>query len=268
MSTGTERCPVALVTGGSRGIGRGVAVELARAGYSVAINYRGNAAAAAETEQLCTASAGAANGGSQRFLSVQADIADRRARLEMLDRIDRDLGGIDVLINNAGVAPRQRMDILEAGEESFSELLSTNLQGPYFLTQAVAARWLASGHPGTHERRIVFITSISADTASLNRGEYCVSKAGLAMAVQLFALRLAEYGIPVFEVRPGIIKTDMTSAVEGRYDGLIAEGLVPQKRWGMPEDVGRAVRGLVSSQFSFSTGSVIYADGGLHIARL
>ncbi len=262
-----EKSPVALVTGASRGIGRGVAVELARAGYSVAVNYRGNHEAAEETLRLC---AKAARDSRSKFVGMQADISVAAERDRMLDRVYAELGEIDALVNNAGIAPRVRADVLAASEESFEELMRTNLQGPYFLTQKVARRWVAPDREPLVDsgRTIVFVTSISATSASLNRGDYCVSKAGLAMAVQLFALRLAEFGIPVFEVRPGIVKTDMTSAVQDRYDKLISDGLVPQKRWGTPEDVGKAVRALLSRDFSFSTGSVIHSGGGLHIERL
>ncbi len=262
-----ERCPAALVTGAGRGIGRGIAVELAAAGYSVAINFRANAEAATVTARLCEE---AASGNGALFPLVQADISDPEERTRLLSTVKAELGDLDALVNNAGIAPRVRADILTASEESFVELMSVNLQGPYFLTQSVARSWVSDAAPSVlpSGRKILFVTSISADTASLNRGDYCISKAGLSMAVQLFAWRLAEHGIPVFEVRPGIVKTDMTAAVEQRYERLISEGLVPQKRWGTPEDVGRAVRHLLSDGFLFSTGSVIYSDGGMHISRL
>ncbi|WP_455381378.1 3-ketoacyl-ACP reductase [Salinispira pacifica] len=265
MNSGTA--PVALVTGAGRGIGRGIAVELAAAGFSVAVNYRSNGDAAEETVRMCRERSHAPGA---HFAAVRADIAESTEREALLSQTRERFGDIDALINNAGMAPRLRADILEATEDSFVELMRTNLQGPYFLTQSVARSWTSA--PGSTPlqggRRIVFVTSISSDTASLNRGDYCISKAGLSMAVQLYALRLAEYGIPVFEVRPGIMKTDMTAAVTEKYERLISEGLVPQKRWGTPEDVGRAVRHLLSDGFLFSTGSVFYSDGGLHIARL
>lgn len=258
---------VALVTGAGRGIGRGIAVELAAAGFSVAVNYRTNGEAAARTARLCEEAASAA---LARFPTVQADVSSAEGRARLISAVEAELGTIDALVNNAGIAPKVRADILEASEESFIELMRVNLQGPYFLTQAIARGWISGAPPSPLPggRKIVFVTSISADTASLNRGDYCVSKAGLSMAVQLFAWRLAGQGIPVFEVRPGIIKTDMTAAVQERYERLIAEGLVPQKRWGTPEDVGRAVRHLLTDGFVFSTGSVLYSDGGLHISRL
>ena len=173
-----------------------------------------------------------------------------------------------MLVNNAGVAPRQRADLLEASEESFTEVLATNLVGPYFLTQAVARHWLSEPAPAGRRRAVIFVTSISAAYASVTRGEYCVSKAGLTMARELFAVRLAEAGIGVYEVRPGLMQTDMTKAVKEKYDALIAEGLVPQVRWGTPEDVGRAVAALVGGDFDFSQGTVVDVDGGFRLLRL
>lgn len=263
-----------LVTGAGRGLGRGIAMELAAAGYNVAINYRGNRAAAEETVHDCTGIAASTisdGESSPRYIPIQADIAVREEREKLVNETISTFGSIDALINNAGVAPRVRADITEASEESFEELMRTNLQGPYFLTQGVVRHWL--GTPRATEaaippRSIVFITSISANTASINRGEYCVSKAGLAMASQLWATRLADEGIGVYEIRPGIMATDMTAGVREKYDSLIAEGLVPQRRWGTPEDVGRAVRAIVDGDFAYSTGSVIYTDGGFHLSRL
>jgi NAD(P)-dependent dehydrogenase (short-subunit alcohol dehydrogenase family) len=184
----------------------------------------------------------------------------------MLDLIHDELGQIDALVNNAGVAPKVRADITEAGEESFDRLINTNLKGPYFLTQAVVNRWLEGGQSRIASGfKVVFVTSVSANTASTSRGDYCISKAGLAMAVQLWATRLAEHGIQVFEVRPGIMKTDMTSAVAEKYDAPIADGLVPQRRWGTAEDVGLAVATLVDGKFPYSTGTVIDIDGGMQM---
>ncbi len=259
--------PSALVTGASRGLGRGIALELARAGFSVAINYAGNLQAARECRELCLA---AAPSPGQRFEIFQADIGDRDQRDRLADAVFDTFGGLDALVNNAGMGPRVREDILDASEESFQELMRVNLQGPYFLTQRVARRWVRDGKPSADStgRKIVFVTSISADTASVGRGEYCVSKAGLAMGAMLWAARLAEYGIPVYEVRPGIMLTDMTSGVKGKYDALLAQGIVPQNRWGYPEDVGRAVKAFLTGDFPFSTGSVVYADGGFHLSRL
>jgi len=259
--------PVVLVTGASRGLGRGIALELAGAGYSVAINYAGNKAAAEECRNLCVA---AAKSDTQRFQIFQADIGDTVQRKRLADEVFDSFGCLDALVNNAGMGPRVRADILEAGEESFSELMRVNLQGPYFLTQAVAARWLKTKGPSAIQtgRKIIFISSISAETASVGRGEYCVSKAGLSMAARLWATRLADSNIQVYEVRPGIMETDMTSGVKGKYDALIAQGLVPQNRWGNPLDTGKAVRSLIGGDFAFSTGSVIHVDGGFHLPRL
>lgn len=261
--------PVALVTGSSRGLGRGVALELASHGFSVAIHYSGNEAAAKETLALCGA---AASSGDQRFGVFHCDIADPAQRSALVDEVFSFFGSVDALVNNAGMGPRVRVDILEASEESFEEVLRTNLQGPYFLTQAVARRWLSGGDipqsalPQGHT--IIFVTSISAATASIGRGEYCVSKAGLAMAAQLWAARLAGSGILVYELRPGIMETDMTKGVKEKYDAMIEEGVVPQRRWGYPADVGRAVRSLLEGDFAYSTGNIFNIDGGFQISRL
>lgn len=254
---------IVLVTGGSRGIGRGICLELAKRGYSVAINYAGNEIAAQETRTLCEQQA---IGPNQRFVPFRADITDAIARESMVDSIYETFGDLTALVNNAGVAPLVRADLLDMSEESYDRVMGTNLRSPFFLTQLIARRWLKSS--GCTPRSIIFVSSVSAQTVSINRGEYCLSKAGLSMAVALYATRLAAEGIPVYEIRPGIIKTDMTSAVEAKYDRLIAEGLVPQKRWGLPEDLGRTVSALLSGDFGFSTGSIIPVDGGLQIARL
>jgi 3-oxoacyl-[acyl-carrier protein] reductase len=259
--------PVVLVTGASRGLGRGIAIEAAAGGLSVAINYASNAAAADETVELCRRAAPSA---AQVFVPIRGDISSRDDRAAMLEQTLAAFGRLDALVNNAGMAPRVRADLTETSEASFEELLRVNLQGPFFLTQAVANHWLAKRHesalPGGF--KVIFVTSISADTASVNRGEYCISKAGLAMTSQLWALRLAAEGVQVLELRPGIMATDMTSGVKGKYDALIAEGLVPQRRWGTAEDVGRAVRAVLAGHFPFTTGDVIHLDGGFHIRRL
>jgi len=261
------RVPTALVTGSSRGLGRGIALELARGGFSVAVHYSGNEAAARETLALC-AEAGSSN--LQRFEMFQCDISKAAQRSSLVDKVFASFGSIDALVNNAGMGPRVRMDMLDAGEESFEEVLKTNLQGPYFLTQSVARRWLSGGIESAllHGFKVVFVSSISAVTASVGRGEYCVSKAGLSMAAQLWAARLAGESIQVYEVRPGIMETDMTRGVKGKYDEMIGQGVVPQRRWGYPEDVGRAVRSLLEGDFAFSTGNVFNVDGGFHISRL
>ena len=262
-----SRLPVALVTGAGRGLGRGVAMELAKAGFSVAIGYAGNKDAAEECRKLCGE---AARVSGQRFEIFAANIGSKEDRARLVEDVFAAFGDIDALVNNAGMAPRTRADILEASEESFEELIRVNLQGPYFLTQALAKRWLAETRPSAIPtgRKIVYVTSISASVASINRGDYCMSKAGLSMAVMLWASRLAEAGICVYELRPGIMATDMTSGVKAKYDAFIAQGGIPQNRWGFPEDVGKAVKAILAGDFAYSTGSVITIDGGFHIARL
>jgi NAD(P)-dependent dehydrogenase (short-subunit alcohol dehydrogenase family) len=199
----------------------------------------------------------------------QGDIASKNDRQSIISEVGSHFGRLNVLVNNAGIAPPERNDILKASENSFDKVISTNLKGTYFLTQAVA-NWMVEQKSADKyfEGSIVNVTSISSTLASTNRGEYCISKAGLSMASQLFAVRLAEYDIPVFEVRPGIIDTDMTSGVKEKYDKLINEGLTLQKRWGLPDDVGKAVAALASRSFPYSTGQVIMVDGGLTIPRL
>jgi len=202
-------------------------------------------------------------------LYCQADVSDPSARTRMLHRIRERFGRLNILVNNAGVAPKTRADILEATEESFERVLRINLQGPYFLTQAVA-RWMVDlrQQDQVFEACIINISSISATVASPSRGEYCISKAGVSMATRLWAVRLAEFGIPVYEIRPGVVKTDMTKAIAGKYERLIAEGLTLQPRWGFPEDVGRAVAMLVRGDLPYSTGQVIVVDGGMTIPTL
>jgi 3-oxoacyl-[acyl-carrier protein] reductase len=249
MSAGPER-PVAIVTGASRGIGRGIALELAST-HQVVATYRGRRDAA-ESLQAQT--------GADIF---QCDISASADRAALIDFTRNRFGRLDLLVNNAGMAPRVRRDILEATEESFDEVLSTNLKGPYFLTQ-LAARWMAEQGAG----RIVFVTSVSAYAASVNRGEYCISKAGLSMAVALWAARLAGSGVRVFEIRPGIIRTDMIAAVEKLYEERIAGGLLPQKRMGEPRDVALAVRAIADGLLDYSTGQVLDVDGGFHLRSL
>lgn len=259
--------PVVLVTGASRGLGRGIALQLAAEGYSIAINYVGNRAAAEAAAALCRKTAPSS---AQFFFPLQADIGASADRSRLVAETLAHFGRIDALVNNAGIAPKVRADITEAGEESFEQLMRTNLQGPYFLTQAVVRHWLSARPapllPGGF--KIIFVTSISADTASVGRGEYCISKAGLAMAAQLWATRLAAEQIQVVELRPGLMATDMTAGVKETYDKLLAGGLVPQNRWGTAEDVGRAARSILAGHFPFSTGAVIPVDGGFHLRRL
>jgi 3-oxoacyl-[acyl-carrier protein] reductase len=253
---------IACITGGARGIGFGVAQALARDGFDLALSgVRDEAAASDALETL--------RGLGAKVLYCQADVSDSTARAGMLETIRKTYGRLHVLVNNAGVAPAVRADILEATEESFERLIRINLQGPYFLTQNVA-RWMVEQKKADPSFRgaIVNVSSVSSTVASVSRGEYCISKAGVSMATQLWAARLGEFGIPVFEVRPGIIKTDMTSAVTAKYDKLIAEGLLVQPRWGLPEDVGKAVAMLARGDLSYSTGQVVNVDGGLTLSRL
>jgi 3-oxoacyl-[acyl-carrier protein] reductase len=242
--------PVAVVTGGSRGIGRGVAEELAKTHHVVA-TYNSNREAALSLAEETGATV------------LPCSLGDRASREEFLRKLAEKHSSIDLLVNNAGMAPRVRADILEASEESFDEVLSTNLKGPYFLTQAIARDMLARG-----SGRIVFISSMSAFTASVNRGDYCLSKAGLSMAAKLFATRLAAHGIPVFEIQPGIIRTDMIAKVAAAYEEKIAGGLLPQKRMGEPADIARAVRAIADGLLDYSTGQVINVDGGFHLRTL
>lgn len=254
--------PVALVTGASRGIGRAIAVELASGGYDIVVNYVRN-------EEAARSAAEAIAKTGRRALTVQADIGRRADRERLVSTTREEFDRLDLLVNNAAMAPRVRADILEASEESYDEVLAANLKGPYFLTQAVA-RWLVETRKRDASRRlaIINISSLSEYAPSVHRGDYCIAKAGLGMVTRLFAARLAEYAIPVNEVRPGIVATDMTAPVREKYDRLIADGLTPIRRWGTPEDVGRAVRALACGDFEFSTGVAIDVDGGFHLTRL
>ncbi|MGH9630514.1 MAG: 3-ketoacyl-ACP reductase [Bryobacteraceae bacterium] len=242
--------PVAVVTGASRGIGRGIAIELA-ATHSVVATWRGRRDAAESLQ---------AETGAEIF---QCDVSSRADREGLIAFVRERFGRLDLLVNNAGMAPRERRDMLEATEESFDELLVTNLKGPHFLTQ-LAARWMESEGSG----RIVFVTSISSYTASVNRAEYCISKAGLSMTVALYAQRLAASGVKVFEIRPGVIRTDMIAAVEKSYEERIAAGLLPQRRMGESADVAKAVRAIADGLLDYSTGQVINVDGGFHLRSL
>ena len=261
--------PVALITGASRGIGRGIALELARLGYDLVVNFARNQDAARQTAGACI-DAGASAGQTIRADSFQADISSAPDRKRLVEFTRETFGRLDLLVNNAGVAPAVRSDILEATEESFDRLININLKGPYFLTQ-LAARWMieqTTAARGHYQPKIVTISSISAYTASVNRGDYCIAKAGLAMLTPLYAARLAEHGVRVYEIRPGIIATDMTGPVRDKYDELIKEGLSPIKRWGTPQDIGKAVAAIAQDLLPFSTGEVINVDGGFHLRRL
>lgn len=253
---------VALITGGARGIGLGIAQCLAREGFDLALGgVRDKAAVAAVVDGLRTAGAD--------VLYVQADVGDAAARGRLVEAVKSRFGRLHVLVNNAGVAPQVRADILEATEESFERVVRTNLQGPYFLTQACANWMIAQSRSDPSFRGcIVNVSSISATVASIHRGEYCISKAGVGMATQLWAARLGEYDIPVYEIRPGIVKTDMTAGVQAKYDKLLADGLAIQHRWGTPDDVGKAVAALARGDFTYSTGQIIMVDGGLAVPRL
>ena len=242
--------PIALVTGASRGIGRGTAIELSKT-HQVIATYRGNREAAESLRALTGAEI------------VQSDIGSPSDRAALLAQIEKDFGPVDLLVNNAGIAPRVRADILEAGEESFDELIATNLKGPHFLTQAVA-REMAARKAG----RIVFITSISAYTSSINRADYCISKAGLSMSAQTYAARLAPEGVLVFEIQPGIIRTDMIAKVESVYDEKIAGGLLPQRRMGEASDIAKAVRAIADGLLDYCAGQILNLDGGFHLRTL
>ena len=254
--------PIALVTGGTRGIGLGVAQTLAKNGFDLTVCGMRPPEAVVETVSSLEAL-------GAKVLYVPCNVADREARANLLQQVRETFGALHVLVNNAGIAPRERKDVLEASEESYEEVMRTNLQGPYFLTQHVA-RWMIEQKVASENwwGCIVNVSSISATVASVNRGEYCLSKAGVSMATQLWSVRLGEYDIPVYEVRPGVTATDMTAGVQDKYDKLIADGLCVQKRWGVPEDTGKVVAALARGDFPYSTGQVIMVDGGLTIPRL
>jgi len=253
---------VALITGGSRGIGFGIAKQLAEKGFDIAIN------GVREEEAIVDVLQKLRNTGAD-VLYCQGDVSLTEERKKIIDQVKNHFGKLHVLVNNAGVAPKERKDILETTEESFDRVISTNLKSTYFLTQ-LAANWMIEQkkEDASFTSCIINISSVSATVASVNRGEYCVSKAGLSMVTQLFAVRLGELDIPVYEVRPGVIYTDMTAGVKEKYDKLIGEGLTVQKRWGYPDDVGKAVSALALGNFPYSTGQVIMVDGGLTLNRL
>jgi 3-oxoacyl-[acyl-carrier protein] reductase len=253
---------VALITGGSRGIGYGIAKHLAENNFDIAIN------GVREETQVGDGLKELRNAGAE-VLYCQGDVSSTDDRKKILDQVKKHFGKLHVLVNNAGVAPKERKDILETTEESFDRLIATNLKSTYFLTQQVA-NWMVEQKKAdaSFQSCIINVSSISATVASVNRGEYCVSKAGLSMVTQLFAVRLGEFDIPVYEVRPGVIYTDMTAGVKEKYDKMINEGLCVQQRWGYPDDVGKAVAALALGSFPYSTGQVIMIDGGLTLPRL
>jgi NAD(P)-dependent dehydrogenase (short-subunit alcohol dehydrogenase family) len=253
---------VALVTGGSRGIGLGIVTQLAQQGFNIAIN--GVRPVEGVTDVLASIKA-----LGVEVIYCQGNVALSADRAKILQEVKDHFGQLNLLVNNAGIAPRERRDVLSTSETSFDEVLDTNLKSCYFLTQA-AANWMIEQKAAQPDfsASIINISSISATVASVNRGEYCVSKAGISMVTQLFAVRLGEYNIPVYEVRPGVIATDMTAGVKEKYDNLIGGGLCVQPRWGTPEDVGKAVGALAAGGFPYSTGQVFMVDGGLTLSRL
>lgn len=244
---------VAVVTGGSRGIGKAIAEELMKKKYTVIVTARSKSSETDELEKLY----------SDRFLFLPCDISDSESRKNLTCFIDDNFGSLDLLINNAGVAPRERKDILEITPEDFDYLTDINLKGTFFVTQELTPLLIKN-----EKSRIINISSMSAYTASVNRGEYCISKAGISMITKLFAARLAEYGVSVIEIRPGIIETDMTSKVKEKYEKLIAEGITPIKRMGQPLDVAKCVISVAEGNFDFCTGTVIDCDGGFNVRRL
>jgi 3-oxoacyl-[acyl-carrier protein] reductase len=251
-----------LVTGGRRGIGRGIAWNFAAKGYDVVVNDL------VEDDATAATLAGIVDRGA-RAAFVHADIADVAQHSNLVERVFAAFGHLDVLINNAGISVARRGDMLDVTPESFDRLIATNLRGPFFLTQAIARRMVeTSPAPPELPRAIITISSANATFASPDRAEYCLAKTGLAMMTKLYAVRLAEHGIGVFEIRPGIIRTDMTAVAQEKYDRAIAQGITPIARWGEPDDVGRAAVALASGDFAFATGDAVHVDGGLHIARL
>ena len=254
--------PAAIVTGSSRGIGRAIAIALGANGYGVSVNYARSADAANEVVE-------AVNKAGGQGVAVQASVAERGDHAKLLQNTLDTFGRVDLLVNNAGITSQGRKDVLEATEESWDMVFDTNLKGPFFLTQLVANEMLRQRTAGQIERgTIINVSSISAYTVSTNRGDYCLTKAAMHMMTQLYATRLADEGIHVYEICPGIIATDMTSAVQEKYDRLIADGLTPIRRWGQPEDIAKAVLALAAGAFSFSTGDRFHVDGGFHLRQL
>ncbi len=255
-----SRKPVALVTGANRGIGRGIAIALAERGFDLVLSDLQRSSDSAITLEEV-----GRRGVRSDF--VEADISDITAHAGLVERAWSAFGALDCLVNNAGVQVKVRGDLLDVSAESFDRLVGVNLRGTFFLTQAVARRMVAE-KPGRHPRSIITISSINAFVAGVNRGEYCISKSGLTMLVKLFAVRLAEAGIRCYEVRPGVIRTDMTKPAAERYEKMIADGAWPIRRWGEPEDVGRAVVMLASGELAYSTGEAVHVDGGMHVQTL
>ncbi|MDB6069864.1 MAG: 3-ketoacyl-ACP reductase [Verrucomicrobiales bacterium] len=259
--------PAVLVTGSSRGLGKGIALELARAGMSVAIHYGSNEAAARETAAQCRE---VALHASQLFPIIRADLNAAAERDGLMEETLSALGRLDALVNNAGITSPGRADVLDNTEEAWDEVMDVNLKAPWFLSQKAARWWVANGDGPRLEGgyKLVFVSSVSAEMASMNRGDYCISKAGIGMMAKVFALRLAAHGVQVVEFRPGIMETDMTAGVKEKYDPIISGGKVPMRRWGQPSDVGRAVKSFLNGGLPFSTGGAIYLDGGLNLPLL
>jgi len=259
---------VALITGASRGIGRGIALELAAAGFDLVINFAANQEAAEETAKLCTKRAAAAD-HTIRAKVCQADVGQAAHRERLIGFTRESLGRLDLLVNNAGITSIGRADLLDATEKNWDALMAINLKGPFFLSQ-LAARWMVEQFEADASRKakIINISSVSAHAVSSNRGDYCVAKAGLGMVTRLFAARLADHGINVYEVCPGVIASDMTAPVREKYDKLIADGMTPIRRWGEPGDVGKAVVALAHDYFPFTTGEVFNVDGGFNVRKL
>ncbi|MHC4616644.1 MAG: 3-ketoacyl-ACP reductase [Planctomycetota bacterium] len=261
--------PVAIVTGASRGIGKAIAKELASLGYDLMVNHFDLDGDGRPDDSFALQAQKEIEQTGAQCEALCGDIGSSDDRARVVDFAKEKFGRCDMLVNNAGVAPEKRVDMLEATEQSYDRVMGINLKGPYFLTQLVAV-WMIEQRKRCPDRKlkIINISSLSAYTSSPSRGEYCISKAGVSMMTKLYADRLAEYGIGVFEIRPGIIATDMTSVVKDKYDKLIAEGLTPIKRWGQPEDVAKAVGAIAEGRFNFSTGQAIDVDGGFHFRRL
>ncbi|NQU51696.1 MAG: 3-ketoacyl-ACP reductase [Bacteroidetes bacterium] len=252
----------ALITGGSRGIGLGIAKELAKAGFNLAINgIRNQESVQSVLDEL--------KQFGVNVIYAQGDVSKKEDREKILQTVTSKYGSLNVLINNAGIAPKERKDILEASEESFEYVLDVNLKGPYFLTQLFANHMVEQKKVASDfQCCIINVSSVSATVASVNRGEYCISKAGIAMATKLWAARLGEFNIPVYEIQPGIIKTDMTAGVTHKYDTLFEQGLSIQKRWGLPEDIGKVATAMATGMMPYSTGQVVLVDGGMTVQRL
>ncbi len=252
----------ALITGGTRGIGLGIAIELAKAGFDLAVNgIRQEASVITVLNDLRKMGA--------KVVYFRSDVSKKEDRKKLVEGVFEQFGLVNVLVNNAGIAPPERKDILEASEESFEQVLNINLQGPYFLTQLMANRMIELKNQFPDEFFcMINVSSVSAAFASVNRGEYCISKAGVAMATKLWASRLGEFDIPVYEIQPGVIRTDMTSGVQEKYDRLFQNGLAIQQRWGMPEDVGKVAAAMATGSLPYSTGQVVKVDGGMSIPRL